>query len=77
MHHVSLIKCRIKLARNQVSTLVSVSDTISISIGISGIDNSGIVSPVSTIDLRDTDECCAGLLINDYCTEEANLRRSV
>ena len=71
MRHASLIKCRIKLARNQVSTLVSVSVTIGI--GISGIDNSGIVSPVSTIDLRDTDECCAGLLINGYCTEEANI----
>ena len=75
MHHVSLIKYHIKLARNQVSTLVSVSVTIGI--GISGIDNSDIVPPVSTINLRDTDECCAGLLINGYCTEEANVRRSV
>ena len=74
MHHVSLIKYHIKLARNQVSTLVSVSVTIGI--GISGIDNSGIVPPISTIDLRDTDECCAGLLINGYCTE-ANVGRSV
>ena len=43
MRHVSLIKYRIKLARNQVAI-----DTISISIGIGGIDNYGIVSPVST-----------------------------
>ena len=44
MPHVSLIKYRIELASNQPSI-----DTVSIGIGIGGIDNSGIVSPVSSM----------------------------